>query len=243
MTEILRYECSESIATITMDDGKVNCISLAMLAELNRALDRAEEDKAIVMLTGRDGMFSGGFDLGTFKQGGEPLYQMLKGGADLAARILSFPRPVVIACNGHAVAMGAFLAMSGDVRIGAAGDFKVVCNEVAIGLTVPRALIEITRSRLAPSHFNRALVTAETYSPEGAVEAGFLDRVVPLADVAKEAASAARGLSKLNARAHAQTKLLVRERALEAIRAGTASELGSYEVFLETIGAALKMGR
>ena len=232
MTEILRYECSESIATITMDDGKVNCISLAMLAELNRALDRAEEDKAIVMLTGRDGMFSGGFDLGTFK-----------GGADLAARILSFPRPVVIACNGHAVAMGAFLAMSGDVRIGAAGDFNVVCNEVAIGLTVPRALIEITRSRLAPSHFNRALVTAETYSPEGAVEAGFLDRVVPLADVAKEAASAARGLSKLNARAHAQTKLLVRERALEAIRAGTASELGSYEVFLETIGAALKMGR
>jgi enoyl-CoA hydratase len=243
MTEILRYERSDSVATITMDDGKVNCISLAMLAELNRALDQAEEDKAVVVLTGRDGMFSGGFDLETFKQGGEPLYQMLRGGADLASRILSFPRPVVIACNGHAIAMGAFLAMSGDVRIGAAGDFKLVCNEVAIGLTVPRALIEITRSRLAPSHFNRALATAETYSPEGAAEAGFLDRVVPAADLAKEAASAARGLRKLNARAHAQTKLLVREHALEAIRAGTASELGSYEVFSDTIGAALKVKR
>jgi len=243
MTEILRYECSDSIATITMDDGKVNCISLAMLAELNRGLDRAEEEGAVVVITGRDGMFSGGFDLETFKQGGEPLYQMLRGGAELVSRILSFPRPVVIACNGHAVAMGAFLAMSGDVRIGVAGDFKVLCNEVAIGLTVPRALIEISRSRLTPSHFNRALATAETFSPEGAVEAGFLDRIVPVADLAKEAASAARGLAKLNARAHAQTKLLVRDRALEAIRAGTAGELGSYEIFLDTIGAALKMKR
>ncbi|MGB3052658.1 MAG: crotonase/enoyl-CoA hydratase family protein [Polyangiales bacterium] len=243
MTEILRYECSDSVATITMDDGKVNSISLAMLAELNRGLDRAEQDDAVAVITGRNGVFSGGFDLETFKQGGEPLHQMLRGGADLVSRVLSFPRPVVIACSGHAVAMGAFLAMSGDMRIGVAGDFKVLCNEVAIGLTVPRALIEISRSRLTPSHFNRALVTAETYSPEGAVEAGFLDRIVPVAELANEAASAARRLATLNARAHAQTKLLVRERALEAIRAGTASELGSYEIFLDTIGAALKVKR
>lgn len=243
MTEILRYECSESIATITMDDGKVNCVSLAMLAELNRALDQAEADKAIVVLTGREGMFSGGFDLETFKQGGEPLFKMLRGGADLLARILSFPRPVVTAVNGHAVAMGAFMAMTGDVRIGTAGPFKIVCNEVAIGLTVPKALIEVTRCRLTPSHFNRALNNAEVYSPEGAVEAGFVDRVVPAADLADEAAGAARALGKLNARAHAQTKLLVREAALQAIGAGTASELGSYEVFLDTIGVALKMGR
>jgi len=243
MTEILRYERSGPVATITMDDGKVNCLSLTMLAELNRALDQAQEDKVVVVITGREGMFCGGFDLATFKQGGEPVYQMLKGGAELITRVLSFPRPVVTACSGHAVAMGAFLTMSGDVRIGAAGAFKVVCNEVAIGLTMPRFAIELSRSRLTPSHFNRAMINAEIYSPEAAVEAGFLDRVVPASGLRTEAANAAEALTKLNARAHAETKVLVRARALEGLRAAIATELGSIDVFVDTIGSAMKASR
>jgi enoyl-CoA hydratase len=242
MTEILRYELSGPLATITMDDGKVNCMSLRMQAELNRALDQAEKDGAAVVLTGREGVFCGGFDLGTFMQGGESLYRMLKGGAELAARVMAFPRPVVTACSGHSVAMGAFLAMSADARIGAAGPFKIVCNEVAIGLTLPRFGIEIVRHRLAPSHFNRALINAETYSPEAAVEAGFLDRVVPAADLLVEATRVANSLTQLNAKAHAETKLLVREHALGALRAAIESELGSFDVFWGTIGSAMRVG-
>ncbi len=243
MTDLLRYQRSGPVATITMDDGKVNCLSLPMLAELNRAFDQAQEDDAVVVLTGREGMFCGGFDLATFQQGGEPVYRMLKEGAELLTRVLSFPRPVVTACSGHAVAMGAFLTMSGDVRIGAAGSFKIVCNEVAIGLTMPRFAIELSRSRLTPSHFNRAMINAEIFSPEAAVEAGFFDRVVPAADLLTQAGEAAQALTKLNARAHAETKLLVRQQTQDALRKAIAAELGSIDVFVDTIGSAIKVGR
>jgi len=222
-----------------MDDGKVNCMSLTMLAEMNRALDQAEQDKATVVITGRKGLFCGGFDLATFKQGGEPLYQMLKGGAELAARVMAFPTPVVTACNGHAVAMGVFLAISADARIGAAGPFKIVCNEVAIGLTLPRFAIEIVRHRLTPAHFNRALVNAETYSPEQAVEAGFFDRVVPSDELMTEAIQVGHALTGLHPRAHAQSKLLVREQALDAIRAAIEEEYGSFEIFVAAVAGGL----
>lgn len=242
MTELLGYERSGAVATITLDDGKVNCLSLPMLAELNRAFDQAATDDAVVVLTGREGMFCGGFDLATFKKGGEPVYQMLKEGAELVQRILQFPRPVVIACSGHAVAMGAFLTMSGDVRIGAQGSFKVVCNEVAIGLTMPRFAIELSRSRLTPSHFNRALINAEVFSPDGAVKAGFLDRVVPPSDLRAEATRAAEALTKLHPRAFAETKKLVHAEALERLHTAIETELGSISVFVDTIGAAMSVG-
>jgi len=243
MTEIVRYERSGPVGTITMDDGKVNCMSLAMLSELNRALDRAQEDGVALVITGREGMFSGGFDLATFKQGGEALYQMLKGGAELVARVMSFPRPVVTAAGGHTVAMGAFLAIGADARIGAEGAFKIVCNEVAIGLTLPRFAIEIIRHRLTPAHFNRALVLAAPYSPQEAVEAGFFDRVVPPSEVLTEATNLAQALSQLNAKAHAESKLLVRERALNALREAIESELGSFQIFVDTIGSGMKVSR
>lgn len=243
MAEILRYERSGPVATITMDDGKVNCMSLEMLAELNRALDQAQRDGAAVVLTGREGLFCGGFDLATFKEGGEPLYQMLKGGAELVARVMSFPTPVVTACSGHAIAMGVFLAISADARLGAAGPFKIVCNEVAIGLTLPRFAIEIVRHRLTPSHFNRALINAETYSPEHAVEAGFLDRVAPPADLLTESIAVATALTQLNANAHAESKLLVRERALAALRAAIEQEYGSFDVFVETVAGGMQASR
>ena len=179
MTARVRYELHDTVATITMDDGKVNVMSPPMLQELNAALDRAAADRAVVLLSGRPGVFSAGFDLAA-APGGRP------GGGRHAARrvraggaLLAFPMPVVIACTGHAVAMGVFLLLSGDYRVGAAGDYESTANEVAIGLTMPRAAVEILRQRLAPAHFNRAVMLAEPFSPANAVEAGILDRVVP----------------------------------------------------------------
>jgi enoyl-CoA hydratase len=213
------YQLNGSIATITMDDGKVNAISPQMITELNGALDRALADRAIVVLTGRAGVFSGGFDLAVLGAGGSSARGMLKGGFELAERLLSFPKPVVIACTGHALAMGVFLLLSGDYRLGMDGAFKIGANEVAIGLTMPRFGVEIARQRLAPAHFHRAVINAEIYTPADAVAAGFLDRVVPAADLLNEAQNAATKLSKLNLPAHAATKLRAREQALKAIRA------------------------
>jgi enoyl-CoA hydratase len=213
------YQLDESIATVTMDDGKVNVLSLTMQGELNSALDRALRDKAVVVLTGRTGVFSAGFDLTVLTAGGADAHKMLIGGFELAERLLSFPTPVVVACSGHALAMGVFLVLAGDHRIGADGAFKIGANEVAIGMTMPHFAIEICRQRLAPSHFTRAVINAQIYAPLDAVAAGFLDETAPAPDLLSAAQRSAIRLRGLNMAAHAATKLRAREHALKAIRA------------------------
>jgi enoyl-CoA hydratase len=202
-----------------MDDGKVNVLSPRMLDELDGALDRAAADAAVVVLTGREGVFSAGFDLAVLRGGGDEAVRMLQAGFRLAERILSFPNPVVIACPGHAIAMGVFLVLSADYRIGVTGPYKLVANEVAIGLTMPRAAAEICRQRLAPAAFNRAVILAEPFSPESAVAAGFLDRVVQPSELDEVARTTAAQLAGLDRIAHAATKLRTREQALTALRA------------------------
>jgi enoyl-CoA hydratase len=218
VADLLSYELNDSIATITLDDGKVNVLSPRMLSEINGALDRAEADDAIVVLAGRPGVFSAGFDLKILRAGGDEALAMLRAGFELAARVLSFPKPVVVACSGHAIAMGVFLLLSGDYRVGATGPYKVTANEVAIGLTMPRTAVEICRQRLAPAHFNRATVIAEVYDPDTAVAAGFLDRVVGVAELASTARDVAGQLRTLDMDAHTATKLRARNMALAAIR-------------------------
>jgi len=214
---LVSYRLEGSTATIQMDDGKVNALSLRMFDELNGALDRAETDGAVVVITGRDGVFSAGFDLSVLRSGGPDAVPMLKSGFELARRILSFPRPVVIACSGHAIAMGVFLVLSGDYRLGVAGQYKITANEVAIGLTMPRAAVEICRQRLDPSHFNRAVILAEAFSPDQAVDAGFLDRIVQPFELAEEARQLADQLGALDMNAHAATKLRARDLMLAAL--------------------------
>jgi enoyl-CoA hydratase len=218
MGTLVTYRLHDAVATITMDDGKVNVLSLAMLTELDAALDRAEADRAVVMLTGRDGVFSAGFDLAVLRAGGTEAADLLRAGFNLAARLLAFPTPVLVACQGHAVAMGVFLVLSGDYRVGASGTYKISANEVAIGITVPRAAVEICRQRLTPAGFNRAVVIADVFPPEEAVSAGFLDRVVPTAELAEAAMAAAAELARLDLDAHAATKLRARRLTGTALR-------------------------
>jgi enoyl-CoA hydratase len=218
MPHLVSYEPDGTTATITMDDGKVNVLSPAMTQELHAALDRAAAERRVVVLTGREGVFSAGFDLAVLGEGGHEAMAMVRAGFELAERVLSFPLPVVIACPGHAVAMGVFLLLSGDYRIGAAGPYRLTANEVAIGLTMPRAAVEILRQRLAPAHFNRAVVLADVYPPDAAVDAGFLDRVVDPADLHGAARDAAAQLAQLDLAAHAASKLRAREPALRALR-------------------------
>jgi enoyl-CoA hydratase len=226
MSNAVSYELSGSVATVAMDDGKVNSLSPRMLAELNVALDRAEGDRAVVVLGGREGRFSAGFELSVFKQGDDAVREMLLAGARLAERILSFPTPVVLACSGHALAMGAFVLLSADLRIGVEGPYKIGLNEVAIGLTVPHFGIEIARQRLAPAHFNLALNTAFIYSPVEAVAAGFLDRVVPSGQLEAVTRDAAIALTRLDMKAHAATKERARSGALTALRAAIQVDFG-----------------
>lgn len=237
MRTLVTYRLEDSIATITMDDGKVNVMSLQMLTDLDAALDQAAADRAVVVLSGREGVFSAGFDLPVLRAGGSESIAMVRAGFELAERVLSFPMPVAIACTGHAVAMGVFLLLSGDYRVGAAGSYKLTANEVAIGLTMPRAAVEILRQRLAPAHFNRAVTIAEPFSPDNAVAAGFLDQVVEASELQGVARRTAVALSTLDMDAHAASKLRARQHTLNAIRAAIDAD---YAAFRARAGAATR---
>jgi enoyl-CoA hydratase len=224
VSELTTYELADGIAMIGMDDGKPNALSPAMLVELMDAFQRADDDGAAVVLHGRPGMFSAGFDLKIISAGGSETAEMVIAGFRLSERMLTYPRPVVIGCTGHAIAMAAFVLLSADYRIGARGSFKITANEVAIGLPMPRSAIEITRQRLAPTYFQRTLTNAEVYDPQSALEAGFLDALVDADDVVSAARAKAQEMLALNANAHAITKQRVREHAVEALRAAIASD-------------------
>ena len=230
MGTLVGYRLEGSVAAITMDDGKVNALSLQMINEIDAALDQAAADRAVVLLGGREGVFSAGFDLPVVRAGGPESVAMFRAGFELAERLLGFPLPVVVACTGHAVAMGLFLLLSGDYRLGVAGPYRLTANEVAIGITLPHAAAEVLRQRLAPAYFNRAAILAESFSPDNAVEAGVLDRVVGAGELAAVARGTAEALAALDLAAHAATKLRVRQPALNAIRAGIEADFAGLPV-------------
>jgi enoyl-CoA hydratase len=214
---LVSYSLDDGVASIVMDDGKVNALSPAMLDEILAALDQAEEDGATVLLTGREQILSAGFDLKSLP---EHPAEMLGAGASLAERLLSFPAPVVAACNGNAIAMAAFMLLSSDVRIGVRGDFRIGLNEVAIGLTIPWFGIAVARHRLARPYFDRCTVTGALLDPEEAARAGFLDRLVGGEELRSAALEVAAELKQLNLDAHRATKLRVRADVLDGVRDG-----------------------
>jgi enoyl-CoA hydratase len=222
----VQYELNESVATITMDDGKANVMSEDMQAALAQAFDRAEADRALVILTGRTRIFSGGYDRAMFGRGQEEVTRTIRSGGALVQRIFGYPRPVIAVCNGHAVAQGAFLLLASDVRIGAQGDFKIGLNEVAIGLIIPHYGVEIARYRLTAPYFDHATATATMYSPDEARTAGFLDRVVDPSALVATAREEAKRLLAIDSSAHLATKQRARRHATAAIRDGIQSELG-----------------
>jgi enoyl-CoA hydratase len=219
MSDIATYTLDQGVATIRMDDGKANALSNAMLDGVHAAFDRAEADDAVVVLTGRDGRFSAGFHLPTLRAGGPDADRMVRSAFDLAVRMLTFPRPVVIACSGHAYAMGSFLLPSADYRIGASGPYTITANEVLIGIVMPRSAIELCRYRIPPSHLHRVLVMAEAFTPENAVGAGFLDAVVGDDELLVAAHEVARRSLEFDAKAYAATKARLQESMLPRLRA------------------------
>lgn len=210
VTDLVTYELEDGIATITLNNGKANALSQEVFKAFNAALDKAEADKAIVILTGQPGMFSGGYDLKEMQQGPKEAMALVKTGSTLTRRLAAFPLPVIAACSGHAIAKGAFILLSVDYRVGVEGSFKLGLNEVAIGMTMHHAGIEIARHRLAAPYFNRSVVNAEIFNPETAVVAGFLDETVAPEQLLERAKTVATQFKQLNLRAHKQTKLKAR---------------------------------
>lgn len=213
-------EIANDIALIRMDDGKANAINFEMVAALNKALDTAEANAKAIVLTGRDGRFSGGFDLNAFATlGEEGVYKLLDAGAELLVRLYGGPLPVVAACTGHAIAMGVFILHACDTRIGTAGDYKIGANEAITGMNLPIFAMELARDRLHPSHLTRAMIQGFIYNPQSAVEAGYLDMLAEAGEVEGKAMAVAAQLAQLPAPAYAWNKKSMRKATIDKIRA------------------------
>ncbi|SDS29683.1 enoyl-CoA hydratase [Polaribacter sp. KT25b] len=231
MNEFVTYQSEEKYAIITIINGKANAISNEVIAGLNISLDKAAQDGKIVILTGTSGIFSGGFDLKVMSKSVESAKELVTKGSKLSLRMLSFPKPIIIACNGHAIAKGAFLLLSADYRIGVEGDFKIGLNEVMIGMTMHNAGIAIAKSRLSEVYVNRSVNNAEIFNSKDAVKAGFLDVIVPENQLLPTAIKVAEMFTKLNKKAHAATKLKVRKPHLEALENAIELDLKS-DIFI-----------
>lgn len=208
----------DGVAWITLDDGKVNAMSLEMLREIQERLDSARASGRLVVLKGRPGIFSAGFDLKTFAKGPEASRQMVQAGVRAIECLLSFPRPIVTACTGHAYPMGAFLMLSADVRFGVVGDWNIGMNEVAIGLTVPEFAVALARHRLTPPGLAR-VSTGAMFKPEDAARLGYLDYVVPPEELDAAVCQELQRLQKLDMKSYAQTKQRLNGPVLAAIAA------------------------
>ena len=223
MSELIHYSCNEAIATLTLNNGKVNALSHEMIAAFNQCLDQAKQDRAIVIITGQPGILSGGYDLKVMTSGIDNAFNLVALGSTLTRRMLAHPYPIIVACPGHAIAKGAFLLLAADYRIGTEGAFNIGLNEVLIGMTMHNAGIELAKDRLTKPAFQRAVINGEMFNPQDAVSAGFLDRVVPAEQLLDTALAVATQMKKINMNAHSKTKLKVRKDLLEAL--DTAIEL------------------
>ena len=226
MTVLVEVRHQDKYTLIQMDDGKANALGFDMLEQLSAALDQAEEAGKVVIICGRPGKFSAGFDLSVMSQGGDDMLKLLRAGADTSQRLLNFPTPVIMAVTGHALAMGALLLLSADYRIGVHGTYKIGLNEVAIGMTLPYFGIELARARLSSAYLTRAVSLAQVYDAGGAVAAGYLDDAVSDEDLLSGAIALAEKLSTLDMEAHKQTKARTREGLNTALNEAIAKELG-----------------
>ncbi len=236
MTDRVKYSYKDGIATIVVDDGKVNVMSTAMLSDINEAFNQAERDKAIVVLrSGRPGLFSAGFDLKVFAENdADKSLEMVKSGAELALRLLAFPHPTIGVMQGHAFPMGTFLLLACDIRIASQGPHKMGLNEVAIGIAPPSFAVELARSRMHPAWLSRTVTTGEMFEPEEALKAGLLDHVVAENEVEETLSSVVSAITVIHRPSHAIAKIRLRQPAMTAMRDAIDRELTSEAFALKS---------
>ena len=222
MTDQLATLTTEGdVSIITLDDGKANVFSSAMSSTINQLLDEVPNDKGALLITGRQGLLSGGFDLKTMTGGeAKDIIEMTVNGFKLLARIYGFSRPVVVASSGHAIALGAFFLCCADYRVGAKGKYLVQANEHRNNMSIPIPILEISKSRISKRHWHRAILNAEAYPIDQSVEAGYLDEVVDEGDLMKRAMEVAADLATLGHPHYQMTKDLDQKDILERINAG-----------------------
>ena len=208
----------DGVAVVTVDDGKMNAVSHDVVDGLHAALDQAQAEAGAVCIRGNGRALSAGFDLKVMGGGDvDAVVKLVNAGGALLMRLFVHPQPTVVAVNGHALAAGALLVLACDTRIASPGTAKIGLNETAIGMALPEFAYELAAARLSKRHLTRATVQAEIYDPEGAVAAGYLDRLED--DCVAAAMAEARALAQLPVAAYAGTKRSLRQPMVDRVLA------------------------
>ena len=228
MSDVLTIERRGPVTVLHLDDGKANALTFDLIAAIRAAVADAEADDTVgaVVIHGRDGRFSGGFDLGVMFGGDlQQIVGLVADGGDMVRHLWGSSVPVVAACTGSAVAGGALTLLGCDVRVGADVPCKIGLNEVAIKMVLPDWALTIALDRLSKRHVHRATANARLTGAHDALDVGFLDEVVPADRVLDRAVEIATELAEtLDPAAYRGTVEKVRGELLATIDAQVAAD-------------------
>lgn len=191
---MIAIETRDAVSLLRLEHKKANAIDLELLSAIDDALDAVVAAKSRgVVVTGTGSMFSAGVDLFRVMDGGAPyLDAFLPQFTRTFQRLWTFPRPIVAAVNGHAIAGGCVLAAACDHRIVARGSAKIGVTELLLSVPFPSTALEIMRAAVPPPHFHGLVYDGRLCDPEEAVRVGLMDVTVApdeLLDAACQAAS------------------------------------------------------
>ena len=211
------------ISIIKLDDGKANAFSYDMLTQVNELLSKVPRDSGALVITGREGLFSGGFDLKTLATGDmEKITKMVQLGYHLLLELYSFDRPIIAAVSGHSIALGLFVTCSADYRIAIDGEYVCQANEVRNNMDIPIQIMEILKARVNKNYFYPAVFHSDAYTVQDSIAVGVIDEVVPQAEFMDRVMDKAKELATLPHPFYAKTKESaqadVRQKILDGIK-------------------------
>ena len=209
----IHYELTDDVAQITMDDGKANAMDWVFFEEMGETLDRSEKEGAkVLIIKGRPDFFSGGLDLNLVPTlSPTELNTFAEVFARTMLRVFSFPAPTIAACTGHAVAGGAILAFSCDLRLIIDGPYLIQMSEMVMGIPMPSWLLLLCRSAIPRQWQIETLLHAKAYSPLEGVERGMFHGLYNNVDeLMTEARARSENLKMLNLQAYYTTKKRMR---------------------------------
>lgn len=210
MSDFATVSIEDGIAVITLNDGKANAFSFAMMEALTGCMDKAEVEADVIVLTAEGRAMCAGFDLSVMQNDADRVPEMVGNGGKFLARLFACPKPTIIAAPGHGIAAGGLLMLAADYRIAAEGGARFGLNESAIGMVLPPYGYDLSVFRINNKYLDASFVGAELFDVTTAIKAGFLDEAVPADQLMTRAMEKAKAMQELHPKAYASNKRLVR---------------------------------
>jgi enoyl-CoA hydratase len=205
------------IAVLTLTHGNANALDIEFCEALAaRFMELRGSDAKAVVMTGQGKIFSAGVDLKRLSEGGAGyVRQFLPALHKLYDTVFHFPKPVVTAINGHAIAGGCVLACCADRRIMANDGGRIGVTELLVGVPFPALAFEILRFAVPPRHLPEFTLSGATYATDAALQRGWIDEVAEPGELMEDAIAVVQELTLLSPAAFAQTKKQIRQAVTE----------------------------